>query len=151
MALPTRDETAAPGGRHLWTAALLAAGALLLGACLGPPDRQSARARVTAETESDVNVVTSTNFSEGSTGQGGTETRLITSDTFDVVTPWERTFDIRQTKRFFVRVLPGEPPPSDSATLPVNLLVAIDGDPLFDLTANVFTDTLEFSFLSAEF
>lgn len=112
------------------------------------PDREEARAVVTTEQEAEVRIVTSREFSLAGGGdtEPSTDVVLETADTSLVVPPFDRTFDISETKRFFVRV-----EPTDTLSVLASLEVFIDGESLGRLQGDLQEQPLQDVFLSAEF
>lgn len=141
-------RTDRPAARGL-TLVLLAA---VLGtvACnpFSAPDREEARAVVTTEQEAEVRIVTSRQFALAGGGEPGAPTDVIleAADTSLVVPPFDRTFDISQTKRFFIRV-----EPTDTLSVLASLEVFIDGESLGRLEGDLQEQPLQDVFLSAEF
>lgn len=144
-----------PGGRPGQPVAggltLILFGALLGAAACNPfsaPDREEARAVVTTEQEAEVQIVTSRRFSLGGGGEPGAPTDVVleAADTSLVVPPFDRTFDISETKRFFVRV-----EPTDTLSVLASLEVFIDGESLGRLQGDLQERPLQDVFLSAEF
>lgn len=118
-------------------------------ACLGPPNRNQATAEIDGEDGTPVVVVTSQNFAVGQTQGDTAGVTLLSADTTEVEVPWEQSFDISLSQRFFIRVSASEELKQDSApTSTVGLRVSIDGDEQFDVSADLLTRPLQFSFAS---
>lgn len=128
---------------------LVAAGALGLAACnpFSAPTREEARAVVTAEQAAQVRIITSTDFFLTSTGGSGEQADVDfeSADTTVVEPRFDRTFDIRETRRFFIRV-----EPTDTASVVATLEVFIDGESLGRLSGDLQEGPLEDVFVSAE-
>lgn len=104
---------------------------------LGQPERERARARVTADAATTVEIVTSTQFNVISLDggpDGGPQVDLLASDSVVEAPPWDETFDISDTRRFYIRVSA-----VDTASVTGRLEVFIDGE----LRANLTTDLQE--------
>lgn len=118
-------------------------------ACLGPPDRNQATAEIDGEEGTPVVVVTSQNFAVGRTQGDTAGVSLLSADTAEVEVPWEQTFDISFSQRFFIRVTAGEELRKDTARAStVGLRVSIDGNEQFDVSADLLTRPLQFTFAS---
>lgn len=125
--------------------------ALLAAACnpFSAPQREEARAVVTAERQIEVRVITSSRFSAGvdTTGRGSeVSVTLERSDTSLVVPRFERTFDISDTRRFYARV-----EPVDTASVQATLEVFIDDESLGRLAGDLQNEPLEDVYLFQEF
>lgn len=138
-----------PGGLGLPRAA--AASAVLLALAWGcggllsndPPERVTAD--ITSAATDSVLVVTSTAFVL--TDQGGDE--LLDSDTVVVDLPYHVETDITSTRRFLIKVYPGDSVAADTMDFPVNLRVQVDGEVRFDRESDVSETPLEFRYLFA--
>lgn len=116
---------------------------------MGPPDRSTVHAEVTGDIEEPVAVITSSEFA---LSDDSNDPILGSSDTVQVEVPYENDYDLRETGRFFIRVVPAdsatdegeEPPP-----LPVNLRVFIDGDLEYDVSSDLRERELQFLYASA--
>lgn len=152
-------DASPPGGRpppdvgpssRLTLLLLLALGIPALGGCdaFSAPEREEARAVVTTEEEAEVRIVTSTMFtlSGDDPGAGQPSVALEEADTSVVIPPFDRTFDISETRRFFIRV-----EPTDTASVQATLEVFIDGESLGPLAGDLQDDPLQDVFASAEF
>lgn len=132
------------------TLSLLAAGVLGLAACnpFSAPTREEARAVVETEETATVRIITSQQFALASSGGDGEQARVdvAEADTTVVEPRFDRTFDIRETRRFYIRV-----EPTDTASVIATLEVFIDGESLGRLGGDLQDQPLEDVFISSEF
>lgn len=112
------------------------------------PTREEARAVVTTEREVEVRIVTSRQFGVTETGGIGSDpdVALEEADTSVVVPRYDETFDIRDTRRFFILV-----EPTDSSSVQATLEVFIDGESLGRLEGDLQEEPLQDVFVSVEF
>lgn len=117
------------------------------------PEREEARAVVTTEEEAEVRIITSTRFTLEAAEQGdpgsGQQTPGVTleeADTSLVVPRFDRTFDISETRRFFIQV-----EPTDTVSVQATLEVFIDGESLGQLAGDLQDEPLRDVFASVEF
>lgn len=116
------------------------------------PEREEARAVVTTEEEAEVRIITSTRFTLDGGGQGdpgGQQTPGVTleeADTALAVPRFDRTFDISETRRFFIQV-----EPTDTVSVQATLEVFIDGESLGQLAGDLQDEPLRDVFASVEF
>lgn len=142
---PGRGRSAGAAGR---LALLIPAVALLAAACNDPfssPTREEARPVLTADRDVSVRVVTSTNFAVTSTGDGDSNVALDDSTVRVVEHPWDRTFDIRETRRFYVRA-----EPTDTESVNATLELFIDGESRGTVSGDLQEQPLEHTFASVE-
>lgn len=139
-----------PGRTGRATAALaLFSAFLLLGGCnpFSAPERETARAVVTAEREQEVRIITSRNFALASGGEPASNPdSLETADTLLAVPTFDRTYDISETERFFIRV-----EPTDTLSHPATLEVFIDGESLGRLQGDLKEEPLQDLYILAVF
>jgi hypothetical protein len=123
-------------------ASLLLAGGWILAGCnpVSVRDGNEAEIRVGTQGDAQVTVLTSTLFF---LEEGSTAVDLIESDTVTAPAPVEGTFDLRETRRFYVEVLASEP-----EDVPVRLQVWIDGSEAADSAGSLADGTLRFIFQS---
>lgn len=123
-----RRVAGVPGLALLWISLVGCGG-------LGQPEREVARAVVTADRDAEVQIVTSTRFNVISF-QGGPDgepqVQFVSSDTVVQAPPWEERFDISQTRRFFIQVTA-----ADTGSITGNLQVFIDGEQRANLTSEL--------------
>jgi hypothetical protein len=132
------------GCRALW-AGLLATGWLLVGCNpVSISDANEAEIRVGAQDGVEVSVVTSTNFFLE--GDESFSVNLIEADTVTGPPPVSGTYDIRDTRRFYVEVLDAEP---EGAV--VRLQVWIDGSEARDTAISLTEGRLRYIFHSRTF
>jgi len=107
-------------------------------------DPESARANVTSDVEElSVTVVTSTRFDAVRQSDGGASVSLLDSDTAVATLPYDESFDIRSTGRFFVTV-----GAADTTGVPVTLRAYVDGTERFRRTVAVGEEPLTFIYRS---
>lgn len=107
-------------------------------------DPESARASVTSDAdELSVTVVTSIRFDAVRQSDGGASVALVDSDTAVAPLPYDESFDIRSTGRFFVTV-----EAADTTGIPVTLQAFVDGTERFRRTVPVGEEPLTFIFRS---
>lgn len=152
------DGTTSPGHPPGSRAGLLLALLLVVSGLAGcgafsAPEREEARAVVTTEEEAEVRIITSTRFTLEGGGQGdpgsGQQTpgvNLEEADTALVVPRFDRSFDISETRRFFIQV-----EPTDTVSVQATLEVFIDGESLGQLAGDLQDEPLRDVFASVEF
>lgn len=103
---------------------------------------------VTADRDADVRVVTSRHFALSADDRIGssTDVTLDEADTTVAAPPFDRTFDISDTRRFFIRV-----EPTDTLSVLATLEVFIDGESLGQLSGDLQDEPLQDVFVSVEF
>lgn len=145
------------GGANAIIGRLVFGSMVLALACSGPggPVRRVAHAVVEGDDASaPVQIVTSTVFNVSSTPSdpsqpsSGSSVALIVADTVVQTLPFDRTFDIHTTGRFFIRV---QTPPTATDTPSVNatLKVFVDGEQRSNVAGDLATSPLQAVFLSS--
>lgn len=140
-------------GRRLAGAGVGAA--LVVGvACFGPDTTEAVRARaeIAGPSGEEVEVITSKSFAvnTGTVDTAASRVDLLAADTGRMTLPVEREFDIRSTRRFFIRVGPPEAADGGGGNpLEVTLRVFIDDRRRFDQTADLRRRPLRFVFVSS--
>ena len=122
-----------------------AAALLLVGVAAGcgwfdDPSPDEARVVVQGDGGVPVRIIVSEQFVAGRTQAGTTQVEVLVSDTFDVVPPFDRTFDIRDEGRFFTQVSPLE------GQTDVRVRVLLDGRERYN-DSGALTDAAPFRFV----
>lgn len=125
---------------------------LAASACLGPPDRERARAEVGGPDGVPVQVVTSTEFVQGpvSGRTGGTRTEIISADSADRSLPVTVRQELTETSRFYIRVAMTDSTAEVAGTgpIPVQVRLFIDGEQQSAVSGDLREQPLETSFTS---
>lgn len=146
---PSRVATATsrrlvPGKRSAALGLLL----VTVGCGLGPPEREEARAVVDGDnSEAPVQIVTSTEFTVAGGGQDGPSVSLFGADTVVRTLPYDTTFDIRTTRRFFVRAQTPEAA-TDTPSVDATIRVIVDGEERNRVQGDLATEPVQAVFLS---
>lgn len=148
-------RSAAAGSRRLGVATLTTAlGLLYVAGCgLSGPNLKEARVVVESDNRNaDVQIVTSTEFAvtEGSqtpTDPSGSGAQFIAADTTVQTLPFERTFDIRSTGRFFIRAqIPAAA--TDTPSVNTTIRVFVDGEQRNLVQGDLANDPVQAVFMS---
>lgn len=143
---PGRRRRPGPGRRS----ALLGLVLVAAGCGLSAPERNEARVVVDADDqESQVQIVTSTEFTVSTGGQGGPSVSLVASDTTVRTLPYDTTFDIVATRRFFVRA---QTPAAatDTPSVVTTVRVIVDGEERNRVQGDLADEPVQAVFLSDE-
>lgn len=120
------------------------------GCNLSAPEREEAQAVVDADNrDADVQVVTSTEFDVAGGGDPGQPpgVSLLIADTTVQPLPFERSFDISATGRFFIRAQTPEAA-SDTPSVNTTIRVVVDGDEVNFVQGDLADDPVQAVFVA---
>jgi len=124
----------------------LACGALPIWGCdiLGSGDPESARVVIDGAAGHTIRLVTTTDFDVVSSSDGeDREVYVLSADTADVASPYDRSFTLGPRTRFYV-VLTSETTPAEIVTV----RVFIDGDERYNRSTLFGEEVLEFLYVA---
>lgn len=127
----------------------------LLGGCISDPGpRESARAEVSGPDGVPVRLITSTEFAISQTSAGttpdSTAVQLLSADTTVRELPFEVAADIRETRRYLVRVsmAPQTDSVAGSGPIDTSVLLFVDGDRKSEASADLRENSVQVVFQS---